>query len=66
MINPTIADVLVHEQNYRIQEQYSIAQASNKMEQKTEHSIPAGSVFNRFPGRQIMSHLSDFLAILFF
>jgi hypothetical protein len=57
MYNPVILDAISHEQNRRLEEQRSIAQAYNQAEQKGKALVGVQRAFYRFLKRTVLSRL---------
>jgi hypothetical protein len=58
MYNPVFLDAISHEQNRRLEEQRSIAQAYNQAEQKGLGLLAIKHAFDRFPNRKVLSRLA--------
>jgi hypothetical protein len=65
MYNPIFSDMVSREQNRRLQEQQSLAQAYNQVERKAVRLFAAEGIFKRFLDRQVMPRLPGFLEGLF-
>jgi len=65
MYNPIFSDMMSREQNRRLQEQRSIAQAYNQTERKTVLLLAAERIFKRFLDRQVTTRLPSFLEGIF-
>ena len=58
MYNPVFLDAISHEQNRRLEEQRSIAQAYNQAEQKGMDLLAIQRAFYRFLNRTVLSRLA--------